>query len=679
MTVWGFASNSAFASISPQMPTPYEIPVSKLAGVGPARLKALNSLGVNTVQDLLGVLPRTYELKSRKPISALKTGDQALVVGQLLRLKISGPPGRQRLEIVLKDGTGFLKLIFFQPRSVAYLKDLKTMTELTVSGPVTSFNSVHQIAHPKIALGNKAREWEGIWPIYPELKNIKPGDLGRLAEVALDFIRKQRPTEQFDSDTLRKLNLLPLFESYEAIHQPKALFASTEKHPAFRRMAFEEIYQFQLRLQKHRKAQQNSKAPVLPVVDAKKLFEQIMPFSPTGAQARVIQEITQDFTRPMPMLRLLQGDVGSGKTAVAASAALHMKEFGYQTALMAPTEILAEQHHQLFAELFGESKVARLKGSLKTKARRQALEKVKTGEAQIVVGTHALFSTDVEYQRLGLCIIDEQHRFGVEQRTALRNKGRDGDKVPHILAMTATPIPRSLALTAYGDFALSVLDELPPGRTPISTHVLKGDPIQNIGMLADKCFRNNEQAYIIYPLVEESEKLDLLDAETGFKHLVSLFGDSQVALVHGRMTADEKGLAMQRFSSGQVRFLVSTTVVEVGVDVPNATYMIIIHPERFGLSQLHQLRGRVGRGSRKSACYLLSDKFFLGDEAYRRLSIMEKTQDGFKIAAEDLAIRGPGDFLGTRQSGLPIFHHCDLVKHADLIEPARELAISLSP
>ncbi len=655
----------------------YNSPIEQLPGVGPVRLKALLGLGVKTLGDLLGILPRDYELKTRRPIASLNAGMSGLVVAQVLRLKLSGPGRTQRLEVVLRDNSGFMKLVFFQPKSVAYLKNLTPMTEVTVAGPVTSFNSVLQMAHPKIAIGDKAKEWEGVWPIYPELKNMPSGELARLIDVALNLVRTQKPAEQFDPDTLRRLNILPLFEAYEAIHQPKALFKSLDAHPGFRRMAFEELYQLQLRLQKHRKAQEQSEAPVLPTVPSEILFKQVMPFAPTGAQARSVAEIIADFARPFPMLRLLQGDVGAGKTAVAASIAHHMAQNGYQTAIMAPTEILAEQHYNLFVKLFGSEKVARLQGSLKSKERRLTLERLQSGEVKIVIGTHALISDDVHFHQLGLCIIDEQHRFGVDQRTALRNKGRVGRKVPHVLAMTATPIPRSLALTAYGDFALSILDELPPGRTPISTHVLQGNPTHNLLMIADRCLKNNEQAYVIYPLVEESEKLDLLHAEAGYRELVSRFGESQVALVHGRMNAADKDTAMGRFSRGEARFLVSTTVVEVGVDVPNASCMMIVHPERFGLSQLHQLRGRVGRGARKSSCYLLTDQMFLQQEAFRRLSIMEKTQNGFEIAAEDLAIRGPGDFLGTRQSGLPIFHHCDLVKHADLIEPARELALKV--
>ncbi|MES2504353.1 MAG: ATP-dependent DNA helicase RecG [Myxococcota bacterium] len=661
----------------------YDTPVKSLTGVGPVKLKALEALGVHRLADLLGILPRSYQLRERLPMDELKPGMQAMVVGQVLRLKLMGSPKAQRLEIMLKDGTGYIKLVFFQPKFVAYLRNIEPMTVLTAIGQVNSFNAMLQMAHPKVVLGDKSEELQGVWPIYPELKNLAPSDFNRLIESAFNLIKEKPPQENFSPDILKKLNLMPLLESYQAIHQPEASALHTlldpAHHPAFRRMAFEELYALQLRLQKHRNAQQQAAAPQVAAVDAKLLFAEIMPFAPTNAQARVINEIVGDLARPIPMLRLLQGDVGSGKTAVAASAARHMSKAGYQTAIMAPTEILAEQHYQLFIKLFGPEKIARLQGSLKSKERRLAIERLKSGEAKIIIGTHALISDDVEFHKLGLCIIDEQHRFGVDQRTQLRNKGKSGLRLPHVLAMTATPIPRSLALTAYGDFALSVIDELPPGRTPISTHILQGEPTKNILLLAEKCVRNNEQAYIIYPLVEESEKLDLLDAEAGFRHLEGHFGGTQVALIHGRMNAAEKDAAMQRFSRGDARFLVSTTVIEVGVDVPNATCMMIIHPERFGLSQLHQLRGRVGRGSRKSACYLISDKLFLSGEAYRRLTIMEKTQNGFEIAAEDLAIRGPGDFLGTRQSGLPIFHHCDLVKHADLIEPARELAIAELP
>ncbi|MEI6790644.1 MAG: ATP-dependent DNA helicase RecG [Myxococcaceae bacterium] len=659
------------------MSDPYQDPIGKLTGIGPAREKAFNNLGVHTVKDLLGILPRTYQLREKHLISSLKPGMQALVVGTIMRMQTVGPPKSQRLEIMFKDGTAYLKLVFFQLRPVAYLQALAPQTELTVMGSITSFNSMLQMTHPKVALGDKTQEMHGVWPIYPELKNLGPSDLTKAIESALGYVRKSC-TESLPAEFLKQHNLLSLLESYELIHRPEDLITDTDHHPAFRRLAFEELYQLQVRLAKHRQIQQQSKAPVVSPVSAEILFKKILPFTPTKAQIRVINEILSDLSQPHPMLRLLQGDVGAGKTAVAASAAYHMSGSNYQTALMAPTEILAEQHYQLFTKLFGSSLVARLQGSLGAKERREVLRRLKTGEAKIAIGTHALISEDVEFSNLGLCIIDEQHRFGVNQRTELRNKGKRGLQVPHVLAMTATPIPRSLALTAYGDFSLSVLDELPPGRTPISTHILQGDPTQNMLMLADKCLRSSEQAYIIYPLVEESEKIDLLDAQQGFSGLEGRFGSEKVALIHGRMTAAEKDAAMQRFMLGQAQLLVSTTVIEVGVDVPNASCMMIIHPERFGLSQLHQLRGRVGRGSKKSACYLLTNQLFPSEETYRRLAIMEKSQNGFEIAAEDLKIRGPGDFLGTRQAGLPIFHHCDLVKHADLIEPARELAITSS-
>lgn len=681
------------------MSDPYEDPIAQLAGIGPTREKIFNNLGVHTVKDLLGILPRAYQLREKHPISNLKPGMQAIVVGTIMRLQTVGPVKNQRLEIVFKDGTGYLKLVFFQLKPVAYLMNLAPQTEITVMGSVTSFNAMLQMTHPKVALGDKSAEFHGVWPIYPELKNLGPSDLSKAIGSALNYLRKARhceegkPTRQssnvaqtpgllrsarnddFPAEMLKQHNLLPLLESYEAIHIPEDMISSIDRHPAFRRMAFEELYQLQLRLQKHRAIQQQSQAPTAPKIPAEALFKKILPFTPTGAQVRVINEIMGDLSKPYPMLRLLQGDVGAGKTAVAASVAYHMSEAGYQTALMAPTEILAEQHYQLFVKLFSDKLVGRVQGSLGAKERREVLSRLKYGELKIIIGTHALISEDVEFSNLGLCIIDEQHRFGVNQRTELRNKGKRGLEVPHVLAMTATPIPRSLALTAYGDFALSVLDELPPGRTPISTHILQGDQTTNVVMLVEKCLRNQEQAYIIYPLVEESEKIDLLDAQQAFSQLEARFGSDNVALIHGRMPAAEKDAAMQKFSLGQAQILVSTTVIEVGVDVPNATCMIIVHPERFGLSQLHQLRGRVGRGTRKSACYLLTNQLFPSEETYRRLSIMEKSQNGFEIAAEDLKIRGPGDFLGTRQAGLPIFHHCDLVKHADLIEPARELAL----
>lgn len=656
--------------------SPYDEPIQTLPGVGPAKQRALEALGISKIKDLLSILPKGYQNRVQLPIRDLKSGMQARVVGTILRLQTLGSFKHQRLEMILKDGTGFLKLVFFQLKPVAYLLKAKPGTQLTVTGEVTAFNAMMQMVHPKVALGNKPEPFHGVCAIYPELKGLSSHDLTKFIEAALEQVQKASAPD-WPIEKLQELKLLPLLESYQTIHQPVEAIADPGQHPAFRRMAFEELYHFQCRLLKHRQIQLKLQSPILPRESARELFQGLLPFAPTHAQIRVIQEISDDTSQSYPMLRLLQGDVGSGKTAVAACAAKLFQKNGYQTAMMAPTEILAEQHFHVFSQLFGSERVGKLMGSLSVPARREMLKSLQSGNIDILIGTHALISEDVVFKNLGLCIVDEQHRFGVHQRSELRNKGRKGSFVPHVLAMTATPIPRSLALTAYGDFALSVLDELPPGRTPVSTHLLQGDPQKNVLMLADKCLRNQEQAYIIYPLVEESEKMDLLNAEQAFAELAGRFGSDRVALIHGRMTGAEKESAMHRFASAQADLLVSTTVIEVGVNVPNATCMMIVHPERFGLSQLHQLRGRVGRGERKSTCFLLTPQLFPSEETYRRLAILEKSQDGFEIAAEDLKIRGPGDFLGTRQSGLPIFHHCDLVQHADLIEPARQLAQSI--
>ncbi|MEM7588585.1 MAG: ATP-dependent DNA helicase RecG [Myxococcota bacterium] len=405
------------------------------------------------------------------------------------------------------------------------------------------------------------------------------------------------------------------------------------------------------------------------------LYKMFFPYEPTPCQLKALKEIVTDMSQDTPMTRLLHGDVGAGKTAVAAAACLHAVQHKLQCAVMAPTEVLAQQHAKRLTQLLEPLgvRVVLLTGQIKGKVRRERILQLKTETTHVAVGTHALLSEDVEFARLGLCVVDEQHRFGVDQRSRLRQKGAKNACVPHLLVMTATPIPRSLALTLYGNMNISTLRTMPAGRKAVVTRVIRGDPSAEALRLAAWIDQHHRQAYVVYPLIDESEKLDLEGAKQGYEALRQQLGDDAVVLLHGRMTSAQKQEAMRAFVSGTVRVLVSTTVIEVGVDVPKASCMVVMHAQRFGLSQLHQLRGRVGRGKTASECLLVAPQG-LGQVAYKRLQVLTKSNDGFHIAQADLMARGPGDFLGKRQSGVPLFRFCNLISHADLIEPSRQLA-----
>ncbi|MBN2361163.1 MAG: ATP-dependent DNA helicase RecG, partial [Deltaproteobacteria bacterium] len=490
--------------------------------------------------------------------------------------------------------------------------------------------------------------------------------------------------ETIPAGLLEQLRLPDLRTSIRHLHRPTdddELTALAEGRSCYhQRLAFDEFFHLQVALAQRRTSRRAN--PALPVPrppDPQALAGAILPFEPTAAQRRVIDEIVADLTGPQPMARLLQGDVGSGKTAVAAVAALAAARAGLQVAFLAPTEILAEQHRRTLAGLMPRAgiEVGALTGSTRARDRRQMLARLASGELPLVVGTHALLQPDVVFSRLGLVVVDEQHRFGVLQRAALAERGPligDGLRaVPHQLVMTATPIPRSLTLTLYGDLALSVLDELPPGRTPIATAVLRQEEGDRFYREIATELATGGRIFVVYPLVEESEKLDLANATSGAEALRHRFPEAGVTLLTGRMKGAEKEAAMAAFASGRSRVLVATTVVEVGIDVPQASGMVVVNAERFGLSQLHQLRGRVGRGARASRCLLVHGGAG-GVEAWRRLKVMEQTNDGFRIAEEDLAIRGPGDLLGTRQAGLPSFAFADLMRHGRLLEEARRAA-----
>jgi len=664
------------------------MPITALPGIGPKRAALFLSRDVSTVGALLHLLPRTYE--DRRTVSAIQdltTGMNTVARGRVVSAGRVARKKGSRFHVVLDDGTGRLTLVFFRFREAEFLRRFTVGAEITCAGEVARFQGLVQIVHPLVVEGDAASALTGVWPVYPELKGLHPAEIARAARAALALLDRSPPRDLLPERVREEAEVPTLHRALKEIHAPdddidaarlRALVA--RKTPWHLRLAFEEIFVFELALALRKDEGTRDRASPIRSVDALALAKEILPFSLTGAQRRATDEVLRDLAAPHPMGRLLQGDVGSGKTAVAALAVAATVKAGLQACVLAPTSIVAEQHAATFARLFAPHgiRVELFTGGQRGKARNIKLARLKNREIPIAVGTHALLTDDVQFAALGLAVIDEQHRFGVGQRLVIRDRGpRDDDGVPirpHLLAMTATPIPRSLALTLYGDLSVSVLDELPPGRTPVTTRVLFEGQLERAMQAIEHARARGERTYVVYPLIEESEKLDLADATRGFDDIRARFGDESTALVHGRMPTEERERAMARFVRGEVSILVSTTVIEVGVDVREATLMIVRHAERFGLSQLHQLRGRVGRSDKPSTCLLIVGDDGAGRDAAKRLAIMEESTDGFRIAEEDLAIRGPGDFLGTRQSGLPAFAFTDLAAHAALIARAKEIA-----
>lgn len=661
-----------------------DVPVTALKGVGAALAEKLAKVGLETLQDVLFHLPLRYQDRTRiTPIGALRPGQDAVVEGTVAGADVV--MGRRRSLLVrLQDGSGTLSLRFFH-FSQAQKEALKRGTALRCYGEIRPGATGLEIYHPeyRAQTGNEPAPVEQtLTPIYPSTEGLTQQRLRQLSSQALARLGPNSLPDWLPSEIAQEYGLASLDAAIRYLHRPPP-DADVEElaeghHWAQHRLAFEELLTHQLSLQRLREQVRRQSSPALP--PAKRLPTQFLAnlgFAPTGAQKRVGGEIAYDLAQHEPMLRLVQGDVGAGKTVVAAMAALQAIEAGYQVALMAPTEILAEQHFLNFTRWFTPLgiDVAWLAGKLKGKARAAALEQILAG-APMVVGTHALFQDEVRFARLALAIIDEQHRFGVQQRLALRQKGVDGRLCPHQLIMTATPIPRTLAMSAYADLDTSVLDELPPGRTPVNTLVIaESRRMEVIERVRAGC-REGRQAYWVCTLIEESEELTCQAAETTFEELTSALDELKVGLVHGRMKPAEKAAVMDRFKQGELQLLVATTVIEVGVDVPNASLMVIENPERLGLAQLHQLRGRVGRGSTASHCVLLyhTPLSQLGRE---RLAIMRETNDGFVIAEKDLELRGPGELLGTRQTGLLQFKVADLMRDAELLPQVRDAAQTL--
>ncbi|OEC61566.1 MULTISPECIES: ATP-dependent DNA helicase RecG [Pseudomonadaceae] len=661
-----------------------QVPVTALKGVGEALAEKLARVGLENLQDILFHLPLRYQDRTRVvPIGALRPGQDAVIEGQVTGADVV--MGKRRSLLVrLHDGSGSLSLRFYH-FSNAQRDGLKRGTQLRCYGEVRPGASGLEIYHPEYRALNGDEPppvEQTLTPIYPTTEGLTQQRLRNLSQLALARLGPQSLPDWLPDELARDYRLGPLDEAIRYLHRPPPDADLEElaegRHWAQHRLAFEELLTHQLSLQRLREQQRAQAAPELPPAkDLPRRYLANLGFQPTGAQQRVAAEIAYDLAQPEPMLRLVQGDVGAGKTVVAALAALQALEAGYQVALMAPTEILAEQHYLNFSKWLEPLgiEVAWLAGKLKGKARAAALERIAAG-APMVVGTHALFQDEVTYRRLALVIIDEQHRFGVQQRLALRRKGIDGRLSPHQLIMTATPIPRTLAMSAYADLDTSILDELPPGRTPVNTVLVADNRREEVIERVRAACHEGRQAYWVCTLIEESEELTCQAAETTYEELSLALGDLRVGLIHGRMKAPEKAAVMDTFKRGELQLLVATTVIEVGVDVPNASLMIIENPERLGLAQLHQLRGRVGRGSAASHCVLLYHPP-LSQLGRERLGIMRETCDGFVIAEKDLELRGPGEMLGTRQTGLLQFKVADLMRDADLLPAVRDAAQAL--
>jgi ATP-dependent DNA helicase RecG len=660
-------------------------PVTALRGVGDALAVRLRALGVETIQDLVFLLPSRYEDRTRVvPLGELRAGQRAAVEGEVLLTEVVFR-GRRQMLCKIADGSGFLTLRFF------YFTN-QQQTGLARGARIRCFGEARrgpqglEMVHPEYRrIDTQSRETfeEHLTPIYPLTEGVTQGRLRMVVGMALDSLDKGDIEDWLPATVLADSRLPTLTDALRYVHRPPAdapvdLLLSG-RHPAQRRLAFEELLAHQLSLKLLRQRIQSD--PGWPLGSNGALKEGLLaalPFKLTKAQQRALREIEGDLKLAKPMLRLVQGDVGCGKTLVAALAATQAVQTGRQVALMAPTELLADQHAQNFKRWFEPLgiAVALLSGRQSGRARAAALEGIRAGHAAIIVGTHALFQESVEFSSLALVIVDEQHRFGVHQRLSLREKGAFDGHQPHQLIMTATPIPRTLAMTAYADLDVSVIDELPPGRTPVKTVVMADVRREEVVQRIRTACLQGRQAYWVCPLIDESEEMPYQAAEETAAALAAALPELIVGLVHGRMTPRVKEGAMRQFKEGKIQLLVATTVIEVGVDVPNATLMVVENAERMGLAQLHQLRGRVGRGRHESSCLLLY-RAPLTSLARERLAVLRDTNDGFEIARRDLELRGPGELLGTRQTGLAQMRVADLLRDADLLPRVQIAAESL--
>ncbi|NLK47869.1 MAG: ATP-dependent DNA helicase RecG [Bacteroidales bacterium] len=661
-----------------------DIDIKFIPGVGPKKADLLaKELNIRTVEDMMRHYPYRYvdrsrfyfvhEISENMPFIQLK--------GQILQFNTIGEGRSQRLSAIFTDGKDTIELVWFQGIRFI-LNKYKTGVTYVVFGKPSFFNGKYNIPHPEIDLPSQLPPLEqmGFQPFYNTTEKMKSGFLNskaiqKIMQGILPFLQEKIP-ETLPNYVLKKFALMNLTDALINIHFPKNNYALNKDR---QRLKFEELFYIQLSiLQQTKWREQNLKGFAMSKVGHyfRSFYHDFLPFELTNAQKRVLKEIHADVSSGKQMNRLLQGDVGSGKTLVALMAILLAVDNGFQGCIMAPTEILASQHFETISTLIGDIgiKVALLTGSTRAKEREGLHAALQSGELNILIGTHALIEDVVQFKNLGMVVIDEQHRFGVEQRSKLWKKNT---QPPHVLVMTATPIPRTLAMTLYGDLSVSVIDELPPGRKPVQTYHYYENKRQALNGFLYKQLKAGRQVYVVYPLIEESEKMDLQNATEGFEYFKASFPDFKVSLVHGKLKAAEKDKQMQLFVSGQTHIMVATTVIEVGVDVPNASVMVIENAERFGLSQLHQLRGRVGRGAAQSYCILLTG-YKLATETRKRMEILTRTNDGFEIAEADLQLRGPGDIDGTQQSGMPFeLKLADLAKDGKMLEIARNYAIEI--
>lgn len=656
-------------------------PVTALRGVGEALAARLAVLGVERVQDLLFVLPTRYEDRTRvQPIGSLLPGSRAVVEGEVQLTEVVFRRRRQMLSRIA-DGSGFFTLRFFHFSS-AQQQGLARGARVRCFGEVRRGPLGLEMVHPeyRMIFDDQAVLEDGLTAVYPSTEGVSQGRLRALITQALKELDAAGVRDWLPPEVIAPLGLPPLRDALRHVHRPPVDADLEEldagRHPAQRRLAFEELLTHQTVLRRLRESARVEAAwPLADPPGFEARFIAQLPYPLTAAQRRALGDIDADLAQDRPMVRLVQGDVGCGKTVVAAAAAARALGSGRQAALMAPTELLAEQHQRNLDTWFRPLgiTVALVSGSQPARTRRSALEAIAAGEVQLAVGTHALFQEGMQFRDLALVIVDEQHRFGVQQRLQLAEKGQHDGRHPHQLIMTATPIPRTLAMTAYADLDVSIIDELPPGRTPVKTVVVTETRRHEVVARIDAACRSGRQAYWVCPLIEESEELQYQAAEETAVALAAALPHFSVGLVHGRMKPKEKDTVMLEFKAGRIHLLVATTVIEVGVDVPNATLMVIENAERMGLAQLHQLRGRVGRGSHESSCVLLY-RAPLGALSRARLNAIRDSTDGFVIAQRDLELRGPGELLGTRQTGLARMRVADLGRDADLLPQVQQAA-----
>jgi ATP-dependent DNA helicase RecG len=644
------------------------------------RAEALEKSGISTPADLLMLFPHRYIDKTRvHPIHTLSGhGETVTVIGKVKHVSESGYGKKKRLEVIIADDTGILKGVWFRGGSY-FKKILKKDSLVSFFGTVKRFGRYLSIAHPEVEQldsENDAVTGQKIVPVYPGGAHLSKVHITHklIHNWINEILNSTRPAEFLPDSLLKKRKFPNRIRAFQMIHNPSTL---REPDKALERFKYEELFLFELSMSKIKQVHlDKNTGPVFKSsgILTNRFFREKIPFNLTEGQKSALKDIRNDLISGMQMHRLIQGDVGAGKTVVAIGAILLALDSGYQAAFMAPTEILAEQHYHTLTGFLNELdiEIRLLTGGQNSTLRTDILTSIEGGRCQVVIGTHAIIQEQVNFHKLGLAVIDEQHRFGVKQRAEMLNKGNS----PHLLVMSATPIPRSLAMTIYSDLDISVIKGLPAGRKPIRTAIRTDKKREEVYSFLNQNIHEGGQAYIVYPLIEESEVMDLKDATMGYEKLKNRFPDARIDLLHGRIKSEKKEEIMSRFVHGELDILVSTTVIEVGVDVPNANVMIIEHAERFGLSQLHQLRGRIGRGNRQSYCILMPGEK-LSKQGRFRLNKMVETSDGFDIAEADLKLRGPGDFLGTKQSGLPEFRYADIVDDRMILELAKQDAWQL--